>query len=340
LAETLEDWQSRLGEYGIDESFDVAIAALESGWDDPALAAVLAGQSEKWPPSDEGDWLQQELTAVRLRVLDACGKTEEYLRLARAAGAHARYSAMLVKLGRMPEAVEYALKSFKGCGEALQLATVLRNAAAHDDALKIAEAGLRLAGDEESAPEPSAALLARWLRDYAGAMGKTDLALKAARKTFEASLSLEDFRAAQALAGERWSAIRTDLLAHLDRAAHAYDRTRIYLSEGLIDAAVRSVGDRYRHHAHDETLMRLAAAAHASHSDWVIAVATAQAASLMDSNNAPYYPLAAQWLEKAALAYEAAGREDQWIACIDDLLDRHRRKYKLRPLLEALRGGR
>ena len=113
LAETLEDWQSRLEEYGVDEGFHVAIRALEGGWDDPALAAVVAGKGKSWPPSGQADWLDDQLTAVRLRVLEACGRTEEYLNLARAARAHASYAVMLVKLERVPEAVKYALKSFK-----------------------------------------------------------------------------------------------------------------------------------------------------------------------------------------------------------------------------------
>jgi hypothetical protein len=59
----------------------------------------------------------------------------------------------------------------------------------------------------------------------------------------------------------------------------------------------------------------------------------------MDANRSGDYVLAAQWLEKATLAYEALGREDDWRACLDDLIDRHRCKYKLRPLLEGLRGA-
>src|SRR5712691_10678553 len=149
LAQTLEDWQGRLEEYGVDEGFHVAIRALQTGWDDPALAAVMAGRSKTWPPSGRADWLDDRLTAVRLRVLDACGKTEEYLHLARAARARTSYAIMLVKLERTPEAVKYALKSFKKPDEALELAAALRKALAHDDALKIAEAGLKLAGDEE-----------------------------------------------------------------------------------------------------------------------------------------------------------------------------------------------
>jgi uncharacterized Zn finger protein len=44
LAETLDEWQGRLDEYGVDDGFHVAIRALQTGWDDPALAAVMAGQ--------------------------------------------------------------------------------------------------------------------------------------------------------------------------------------------------------------------------------------------------------------------------------------------------------
>jgi uncharacterized Zn finger protein len=339
LAETLEDWQDRLEDYGVDEGFHVAIRTLERGWDDPALAAVMAGEGKSWPLSGEADWLDDQLTAVRLRVLEACGRTEEYLNLARAARAHTSYAVMLVKLERIPEAIEYALKSFKKPDEALALATALREAAAHDDALKIAEAGLRLAGDDDNETHGSVVPLTHWLREYAGGMGKAELALKAARAAFDHSLSLEDFGAVKMWAGDAWDAIREDLLAHLARAPHAYDRIRIYLSEGLIDDAVRSVGDRFGYGAHDETLMRLAAAAHASHSDWVIRLAMGQAAGIMDANRAGHYALAAKWLEKAALAYEALGREDDWRARLDDLIDRHRRKYKLRPLLEGLRGA-
>jgi uncharacterized Zn finger protein len=338
LAETLEGWQSRLDEYGVDEGFHVTIRALQTGWDDPALAAVMAGKGRSWPPSGAGDWLEDQLTAVRLRVLEACSRTDEYLNLARAARAHTSYAAMLVKLERTPEAIKYALKSFKQPSQTLALAKVLREATAHDDALKIADAGLGLAAEDEDDIAGSVVPLANWLRDYAGGMGKTAVALKAARAAFEHSLSLEDFRAVRTWAGGDWADIRKDLLARLARAPHAYDRIAIYLSEGLIDEAVRTVGDQFGYGAHDETLMRLASAAHASHPEWVIRLAMHQANSIMDANRANHYALAAQWLEKAALAHEVLDREDDWRRCLDELIDRHRRKYKLRPLLEGLKG--
>jgi uncharacterized Zn finger protein len=338
--DSAEDWQSRLADYGIEDAFDVAIGAFERGWDDPALQAVLAGKGKSWPPSGEDRWVEHQLTALRLRVLEACGKTEEYLRLARAARARGEYAVMLVKLKRTAEAVKYALKSFKKPDESLELAKALRNADQNDDALKVAEAGLRLASERDRDTLHSVVPLAHWLREYAGTMRKPDLALKAALAAFEGSLSFDDFSAVKSWAGNQWDKMRRDVLALLARARHASDRTEIYLSEGLINEAIRSVDGRFEYGTYDDTLMRLAEAAHASHSDWVIKLAMTHATRIMEANDAGNYALAARWLEKAALAHEAAGREDAWMACLDDLIERHRRKYKLRPLLQELRGTR
>jgi uncharacterized Zn finger protein len=332
-----EDWQSRLSEYGVEDAFDVAIAALESGWEDPALQAILAGARKTWPPSGRDEWVEAELTALRLRVLDATGKTEEYLRLARAAHARAEYAVMLVKLKRTPEAVKYALKSFKNPGEALELCKVLKNADHADDAIAVAESGLRLGGRDDDEAADSVVSLAHWLRELAGAARKPDLALKAAVAAFRGSLSLEDFNAAKSWAGSSWIEMRDEIIGILRDAEDAPDRTEIFLSEGLVDEAVRSVDDD---DVDDETLLRLVDAAHASHSDWVIKLAMTQATAIMEANDAGNYELAARWLEKAALAHEAEGREDAWMACLDDLIERHRRKHKLRPLLQELRGTR
>jgi uncharacterized Zn finger protein len=336
-----EDWQSRLSEYGVEDAFDIAISALESGWDDPVLQAILAGERKKWPPSDQDGWVAKELTALRLRILDAYGKTEEYLRLAHAAQARAEYAAMLVKLKRTAEAVKYALKEFKEPDEALEFCKALTEAKHHDDAATVAEAGLRLRGGPDGDALESVVSLAHWLREFAGTIRRPELALRAAVAAFRGSLSLEDFTAVKSWAGNRWDDMRGEILAMLRDAADACERTEIYLAEGLIDEAVRSVeNDDSLFGTDDETLMRLADAAHASHSDWVIKLAMTQATGIMEGYRAGDYAIAVQWLEKAALAHEAAGREDAWMACLNALIERHRRKYKLRPLLEELRGNR
>jgi uncharacterized Zn finger protein len=141
-ATTLAEWQDQLADFGLDESFEVALRAVEAGWEEPELGAVLTGEAKTWPPPGREHWWEHELTRVRLRVLDACGRTEDYLNLARAAGARASVGTMLVRLGRTAEAMAYARDSFAAPGEALELAKALREAGQHDAALAIAEAGL------------------------------------------------------------------------------------------------------------------------------------------------------------------------------------------------------
>lgn len=78
-------------------------------------------------------------------------------------------------------------------------------------------------------------------------------------------------------------------------------------------------------------------AAQSSHPDWVIRVARSRADAIMEAGMAGDYERAAEWLRRAALAHESAGMIDEWSELIESLIERHRRKYKLRPLLEALR---
>jgi uncharacterized Zn finger protein len=341
LAATVAAWQDDLADYGLDEGFGVAIQALETGWDDPALQAVLTGDATQWPSADGNDDDGDELTTVRLRVLDACGRTDAYLNLARAAGASTSVATMLVRLDRVPEALAWARATFTTPGEALALAKALRTAGRHDDALNIAQEGLRCAQDETDNPrwwqERLVVTLAHWLRGYAADRGHRDLALTAARTAFEQTHSLEDYQAVKTQAGESWTDLRHDLIDQLTAAAHAPDRVEILLREGLIAEAVRSAGEAKGYEISDAVLLQLMDAASANFPDWVIRHAEHRAAQIMDSGAAGSYDLAAQWLQRAAVAYDTAGRNDEWTAHIEALIDKHRRKYKLRPLLEALR---
>jgi uncharacterized Zn finger protein len=57
----------------------------------------------------------------------------------------------------------------------------------------------------------------------------------------------------------------------------------------------------------------------------------------MDGGKAEYYHSAANWLAKARTAYRALGQEEEWQSYLNELLSLHGRKYKLVPMLKALR---
>ncbi|MBE7557117.1 MAG: SWIM zinc finger domain-containing protein [Anaerolineales bacterium] len=328
LAKKLTRWQGEVEEYGVDEGFDVAIAAAEQGWDYPPLQKVLQGQiTDKGAWEKEAPWYADDLALARLKVLERQGRTSEYLHLAEAEGQTALYLTMLVKLGRGEEAVAYANQYMTTAEEALALAQALREHKQPVDALRIAEQGLSLHGE----PLP----LARWLRDFAAQMFQPDLALQAARAAFVRSPSLAEFLAAEAVAGQDWPAIKVELLAQLAATAYAGNKIDIYLHEGMVDEAVKAV-DQASYVGY-EALERVVDAATQSHPDWAIRQCRKQAEEIMDGGKSQYYHHAIRWLEKARQAYLAAGQTQDWRSYLESLINKHARKYSLRPQLEALR---
>ena len=162
----------------------------------------------------------------------------------------------------------------------------------------------------------------------------------AARTAFEENLSREDFHAAKKLCPvDEWLDLRAALLRRLLDADHAHDRIDILLDENLIDDAVAAAerkGEDF-HSPHDRTLMRLADAACALHPDWTNRFAFRMATPIMAEGRSSHYDLAVYWLEKAARAHAIVGKNVEWRALLDALIETHRRKHKLRAFLEALR---
>ena len=327
-ADKLTAWQAELEDYAIDEGFDAAIGAAVQGWDYPPLQAVLGGHiTIKGAWEDEAPWYADDLALARLNVLDRQGRTTEYLYLAEAEGQTALYLTMLVKLERVQEAVDYAMQHMATTDDALALAQALREHDRPVEALKIAQHGLTLHGETQT--------LARWTRDFAAGAGQPALALQAARAAFAQSHSLEDYKAAQATAGEDWASVKPELLAVLATADHAYGKIDIYLHEGMVDQAVQAI-DHGSYWGYN-TVERVVDAAWQSHPDWAIRQCKKQAEPIMDAGKSKHYHHAVRWLEKARRAYLRAEREEEWRAYLETLISKHARKYSLRPQLEALR---
>ncbi|HEY4386691.1 MAG TPA: hypothetical protein VGN34_19725 [Ktedonobacteraceae bacterium] len=323
-ANKLEIWQQEIDDYGVEEVFEVAQEAALRGWDDPQLQRILQGaQSE----SDSWDGEAPELTVARLHVLERRGRLQEYLHLARAQGQNEAYVAMLVRLGRTQEAAAYGRTHLETAQEALTLARALYDRGERELGLHIAEEGLLLQRPRAS--------LAKWLRDEAATVGEGTRALTAAEVAFREELSLANYLRVAEIAGEQWPERRANLLEYV-RHTKSYvpqGQVDVFLHEGLIDDAIAAVEPNATH-----TLVeRVVDAAMQSHPAWVIKVCRQQAEPFMDEGKAQYYHTAANWLAKARTAYRNMGREEEWRTYLSELLDRHRRKYKLVPMLEALR---
>ncbi|RME33346.1 MAG: SWIM zinc finger domain-containing protein, partial [Deltaproteobacteria bacterium] len=279
-ASRLTRWQAELSDYGIDDVFDAAQAAALHGWDYPPLQRVLQGEiTEQGAWEDEVPWYADDLAVARLNVLERQGRYEEYLYLAEAEGQMERRLTMLVKLGRVQEAVDQGLQYMTTAEEAQALAQALRERGAVEEALRIAEHGLSLEGPKAS--------LARWLRDAASSAGQTGRALDAAVIAFRESPSLADYQAVQELAGDRWPELRSELLEHLRQTKSYYPQAQveIFLHEGLIDDAIAAVGETTSYYLVEPVVD----AAIERRPDWAIRACRQQAEPIMDQGRSQHY---------------------------------------------------
>jgi uncharacterized Zn finger protein len=327
-AKKLEAWQQEVDDYGVEDAFEAAQDAALHGWDYPPLQRVLQGHiTEQGAWDDESPYYADQLAIARLNILERRERWQEYLYLAEAEGQTEAYVTMLVRLGRVQEAVEYGHKYLGTTEEAFSLAKALYEHGEREEALQIGEHGLSLEG--------SKILLAKWLRDEAAVMGKMELALAAAKIVFREELNLPNYQRVAQIADEQWQEIRTELLDYARQPkSYSSGRIDVFVHEGLIDDAIAAVEAAGSYYADVEKVVD---AATQSRPEWVVQACRKQAEVIMDAGKADLYHTAAKWLARVRTAYQTLGREAEWQAYLSELLARHMRKYKLMPMLKALR---
>src|SRR5712691_3841226 len=144
-AKRLREWQAEVDNYLDVSGFAAAALAAEQGWDYPPLARVLQGEM-----TPKGAWKgdaprgADELAGARLNILERQGRLQEYLYLAEAEGQTERHLTMLVRLGRVREAVAAGHATLAAPDQALVLAKALFEHDVREEALAIAEFGLKL----------------------------------------------------------------------------------------------------------------------------------------------------------------------------------------------------
>jgi len=324
----LEAWRTEVDAYGID-SFDMSLAALEQGWEHPRLQRVLQGEmTELGVWEGEAPDFADELTLIRLKILERQGRHQEYLYLAQAEGQTERYLQALAKLGRTEEAIAQAQQQMSTTEEALTLAQALREQGELEQALSIATQGLALTGNSKYP-------LAVWMSELAEGMGWQEAALQARVKAFKTRPSLADYLKVQELAGEQWKSLRQELLTKLRGASnhlHAEAKVAIFLQEGLIDAAITTVDQLSSYESNVIHPVMDAATAHRP--EWVIENSRRRAESIMNEGKAQYYYHAVNWLRKARAAYIQLGQLEEWKHYRTTLIQTHARKRKLVSLLQ------
>jgi uncharacterized Zn finger protein len=326
--EQRKQWYARAEawEDGID--LEILETALDDWWDYPPLAAAMQGNiSEQGAWEGEAPSYADELTLARLRILQRQGRMEEYIHLAEAEGQSSLYINMLARSGQVERAVAEAQQYLVLPAEALSLARELVEQSEPAAALTVTALGLGLTehGDRRE--------LARWTVPQAEQAGDRALALRAAQVAFTSGLALDDYKAVERLAGAEWAVLKTGLLAQIGQPGVRGNPLDIYLYEQMWVEAMALI-DRS---PWGGDLQRVIELTRADYPDWGIQHCKRQAESIMDAKKAKDYDRAVEWLRIARDIYRQHDRNAEWQAYLAGLLALHERKYKLVPMLKAIR---
>ena len=320
----IADWADALGD------LDIAKTAVEQGWSYPQLVAVMQGQiTEKGAWEGEVPYYADELSLARLRILARRGSTQEYINLAEAEGQAELSINMIAQSGDIDKSVSDAKTNLVYPQQVLQLARVLATKGEMEAALNVAEYGLSM---EE---EMGKVELSRWTREKAAAAGNHPLALKAAQAAFTSGYNLADYKAVQPLAGDKWQTLKPELLAKLQQCRFESQKIDIYLHENMITEAMQALDAQ--DFAADYDLRRVIEVTRETHPNWGIQKCKRMAEEIIDAGRSGAYDTAVSWLRTARDIYKQHQRQHEWETYLDSLLETHRRKYKLVPMLRDIR---
>lgn len=327
--EKLRTFQKRIP---VKNALEMSIAAARQGWEYPPLVAAMQGKI-----TEKGAWGDGEIPAfadslaeIRLDILREQERFQEYLNLAKAEGFYEEYVKMLLELGHSEEALNEAKALLQSPDEILSLARAFKERGEIDKGIQLAAYGLALG-------EPSKRHhLALWLRDEAASLGQRDLALQAAWEAFKVSPSFREYRWLKEYLGGEWPSYAPramGIVKDMEQSYWASEAVEIYLYEKMYDQAMALTEQRRL----AGKLRQVIDAVREEHPRWAFAQCLYQAEEIMDAGRADEYENAVEWLRLGRSILLKAGLQSEWYAVINRLLERHQRKYKLRPMLEKLR---
>ena len=347
--EESQEWKLKLTEY--EDQLEMPLLALKQGWSWTPLVETLKGN-----PPKNGLWGEKavpdcanDLTLIRLQILEQRKQFQEYLHLAQAEGQDSLYLLMLIQLEKIEPLMAQVPQLVVTYEVALELAKTLRASRYLEESLQIAEHGLSLklhtssnySHNEYSHNEHFQNELASWTADLAQGMGNQKLHFKARKIAFQSEPTFKDYKSLQELSDtEQWSKLKPQLLECLNSSSNASlwgssdEAISIFLYESLWDQAIQRVDSKNSYYTQEIQKVMRAVLVHRP--EWVMEKSKIYAEEIMDEGRAKDYDQAVQWLQWSKKAHTQMKQASEWRAYFNRLSKTHSRKYKLMGLFRGL----
>ncbi len=300
--------------YGIDE-VGIILSVLNKEWVDKPI--------DEW---DSTDYQRNILKQVTLNVLERQGRLDEVLAYSLNVGAYVRHILMQIELGNIEDAVQTAWNSLSTPDDVLKIAETLKEVGYLDEAIRLAEKGLRMEGNHY--------VLGIWLAPLEEAQGRIDQAIVAYKAAFDSAPTFEIYGALKQLSGKNWEEIRHELIETMENRHKKGLLVDVYLSEGLWGPAI-SIADESGHWDY-HLIDKVTKAVLPFRPEWVIKASQIQAERLILKASRNHYRIAVRWLEKAKKAYQKIDQQPEWILYLEGLKSTYSRRHALLEELSVL----
>ena len=325
----LEGTQDSLG-----TELELSLAALIQGWDDPNVLSALNGECNENLTLDEINKLGNDLEGLgylRLKILEAQERFDEYLNFAKAANFFTSYVNMLTHVGRVDEAIATA-ENVQNEDDAFEIAKAFLEHGFENEALYIANKGLQL--QEEDANRYRSFDFADWTALLAERLGETGIFLNAKMIVFKLKPSIADYHTIRDLTKDKWNSVKAILLKHLapiDSYGQFEAKIDIFLEEELFDQAIAIADTNY---CHTSLKLRVMKAVINVQPQWVISKAKVLAEDIAVQGKSKYYDEAIALIEQMRHAYLAMKQGKEWLSYRNQFVEVNARKRKLMELFK------
>ena len=240
-----------------------------------------------------------------------------FLSICRESGRLADLVGRLLTLGRLDEAISEA--ELAGDYELLTLADIFREHGCAQSVEPLLVKRIETSQDHR---------LVEWLKERHQERGEPAEALALAKQLLQARPYLARYQEVRELSRQLgvWQELRPDLLAEWSAAKQYVLLTDIYLEEGEIDLALKSVQQRKPGFLYGaDQLIRVAQSAAETHPHAAVDIYRQQVESLIEARGRDNYQRACTYLTKVRDIYRQLAEEPAWTDFIAQLRERHRR---------------
>ena len=223
----------------------------------------------------------------------------------------------LLTLGRLDEAISEA--ELAGDYELLTLADIFREHGRAQSVEPLLVKRIETSQDRR---------LVEWLKERHKERGEPAEALALAKRLLQARPYLSGYQEVRELSRQLgvWQELRPNLLAEWSAAKQYVLLTDIYLEEGEIDLALKSVQQRKPGFLYGaDQLIRVAQSASETHPHAAVDIYRQQVESLVEARGRDNYQRACTYLTKVRDIYRQLAEEPAWTDYIAQLRERHRR---------------